>query len=764
MFKPLKLLKFNFSYFILILIVTFLILTLYVPGWGGPSQLANLKEKDLIVLTGREGYDDFERQLERFLGNIGTERYRERKLRFDEIKTPAQFEEYRKERLSSFLAGIGPFPERTALNVKHYGRIDCGDYLIEKITYESRPNYLVTANLYVPARHSPPWPIVLCPHGHSIEGRNANHVQQRCVALARRGYLTLTFDSFGQGERRSYFDPSLKWKSKIGKATDQHAYLNYQLHLTGHNMTNFFIWDGIRALDYLCSRDDVDNSRIAVTGCSGGGNQTRLITAADSRVKAAIPVVSNYYRGIDYRPGRGNPDGDQNVPGLVRYGIECVDQVIMSQATGVLIMNATGDRGTIMQSVNMFNEINDMFTRVCPDRIVSYRLIGDEHGYSRDYRENMYGWLNRHFGKNEETYIELPIKLRTDEELNITRSGTVEELGSETLLTLNRKYVDEVAPAPVKINSKKDFVAFKNDIRGKIRKLLNLKNFPYGSIQSKSFEILKGEDFTMEKIAFSSEEGIWIPGLFFTPRGNEPDEFLKSPVVLYIHERGKANGLENIINLVMDGLRVFAIDARGFKEVPDPHPVLENIDNVQPERICSKLIYGDRDSGCNAYCYQLEQSLFGMKLLDVMAAIDYLNQRSDVDSDNISIYGYGDGAMLALHAAVLDERIKTIGLNKTLISFRTLASEPFWSHSPFLFIHGILANYDVPELLTALGGREVMLANTVGALRQVLEEKYARESYNQPLKVFRILKAEKKLWIGNMSDTDFAERFTGKIN
>lgn len=721
---------------------------------AGEEQVGKeLSAGDLLVLTGRTGFDNFEDQLSRYLGEIGTAAYHDRKERIEAVANPEDYKEYLQERRESFLAGIGPFPPRTPLNAKTYGQIDCGDYLIEKVVFESRPGYMVTANLFVPKSYSPPWPVVLCPMGHwgGNEGKDYHYVQKRGAGLASLGYLALVFEPFGQGERRIYYDPSLENRTPLGWATNQHAYLNYPLQLTGHNMANFFIWDGIRGIDYLLSRPGADSSRVAVTGASGGGSQTRIIAAVDRRVTAAVPVCANSHLGGGFRPGLGNPDGEQNVPGLSRYGIEFADQLIASSARSLLLLNASGDRNSVVSSVDMYNDISGLFERAGIDREISYRLIGSDHSYNRDFRETLYHWLNRQFGREHLPGVEEEIRLHSEGELNITASGTVAELGSETPLTLNRKFAEEIIPEKMELKTPADLTSFKAKLNKNIRQVLQLEESAGGPrFKARSLAEEQIDGFRIEKVVISPEEGIDLPGILI-----EPVNSAGRSVTLYLHERGKANGVDVIRGLVEAGKRVFALDVRGWSERPDPHPEL----NWNSSERKYELIYGkeENDSRYNAYCYQLQRSLFGMRVKDVLSAVAYLRSRPDVDPDSVAACGWGDGAMLLLHAAVLDDRISSLALNRTLISFQALATEKLWSHSPFLFIHNVLAHYDVPELIAAMAGRRLLLAGTVDALRGPVEPEVVHREYAYAKEAFRLAGLQDSFRVaGALADEQFA--------
>ena len=652
-----------------------------------------------------------------------------------------------------YLNSVGPFPEKTPLNVTEYGTVDCGDYTLTRITYESLPGYLVTANLYRPNDQQPPCPLMLCTTGHwwgrngELDGKGYPHVQERSAQLARMGYIVLAFDPFGQGERKLLFDPNSAVQSRMGQATHQHIALNLQLHLTGRNMTHYFIWDCIRGIDVLCGVEGADPTRIAVTGSSGGGSQTQYIAGADPRVTAAIPVCANWFYGTVPHSGKGNLDGEQNIPGRIRYGFELSDLIMMNNVNDALLLNASGDRDILKTSVDMYNDIQRVYARLYPEkgRSISYHLIGSGHSYNREFRETMYNWLNQKFGKYDEKAMETPVVIRGAEAINITRSGSVEELGSESLLTLLPQYVKEIAPELPDIGNKADHQAFLQTLQHQVRSVLKLS--PVGPIiPSRTVETVRGKGFTLEKFALQSEDGLWIPAVLLTP--DEP----KGRTVVYVHERGKVNGVGNIIALAKSGRRVFAVDARGFREEPDPHPGQTARDD-SPSFKGYQIIYGreDNEADFNAFAYEMEKPLFGMRLHDLMTGIAFLRDR-DGSAKSLDIYGHGDGAMLALHAAVLDENIRTLVLDRMPVSFAELAVKPYGAQSPFLFIHNVLARYDTPQLLAAIAPRQVILANTVDAKRNVADQAMIARTFDYDKKVYQRLGAAKMLQINNIDE------------
>ena len=177
---------------------------------------------------------------------------------------------------------IGGFPERTPLNAKVTGILRCDGYRVEKVLFESRPGMYITANLYLPdeARFHPPYPasIELC--GHSDNGKHAQKYQRLASMAAKNGVAALVVDPLGQGERRQ--SP----EDDAGSPVVNHLRMGVNATLLGCNLAAFEIWDAIRALDYLGTRTDIRHDGYGAMGNSGGGTQSVMLSALDSRIKA----------------------------------------------------------------------------------------------------------------------------------------------------------------------------------------------------------------------------------------------------------------------------------------------------------------------------------------------------------------------------------------------------------------------------------------------------------------------------------------------
>src|SRR5207302_5577943 len=204
---------------------------------------------------------------------------------------------------------IGGLPTvKSDLHAEITGKIPMDGFIIEKLVFQSLSGIYVTALVYVPKDHQSKHPAVLVPAGHAADGKF--HYQALSQRLAGRGYVVISWDPVGQGERSQFWDSKAQ-KSRYNLICAEHAVMGNLAYLAGANLARWEIWDGMRAVDYLLTRPDVDPDRISITGTSGGGTQTALIGALDPRIKVIIP--SCYISSLPMRMANRifvDPDSD----------------------------------------------------------------------------------------------------------------------------------------------------------------------------------------------------------------------------------------------------------------------------------------------------------------------------------------------------------------------------------------------------------------------------------------------------------------------
>ena len=187
-----------------------------------------------------------------------------------------------------WLDALGGMPERTPLNARIAGAVECDGFRMENIIFESQPGVFVTAHLALPTGEmfKPPYPVVLMPLGHSNDGLLNPRYAAHFAMAARAGFAAFSWDPISQGERRQAVDPKYDYADTC---STEHSRLGARAWLVGWHFARFRIWDAVRAIDYVESRPDLDCSKLGVMGTSGGGTMSAYLQAFDPRIKVAFP-------------------------------------------------------------------------------------------------------------------------------------------------------------------------------------------------------------------------------------------------------------------------------------------------------------------------------------------------------------------------------------------------------------------------------------------------------------------------------------------
>jgi dienelactone hydrolase len=350
----------------------------------------------------------------------------------DGIRTLCDLEVYKAKVRQRFMEILGPWPERTPLNPTITGTLQRDGYRIEKVLIQSRPGFHVTINLYVPTNRRAPMPALLSPLGHAPDGKahSINDSYQAIfITLAKKGYVVCAYDPLGQAEREPYGAPT----------GNQHMIQGYQCMPTGRHLCQYFIWDGIRCLDYLETRAEVDRTKIACSGCSGGGALTNYIAALDDRVAVAVPASwiiesipltrDNGLHAESWFLGVCDPHG----PGT--------DQTLACIAPRPLLIIGNERDGEFPRSSTKaaYEQIRKLYTAVGLGDRVEYVNVPTPHGYWPAARRELYRFVNRWFGKEAEGVDEPPGNPDRKEDLYCAPGGQVRNLpGAETVYSLNR--------------------------------------------------------------------------------------------------------------------------------------------------------------------------------------------------------------------------------------------------------------------------------------------------------------------------------------
>lgn len=323
-----------------------------------------------------------------------------------------------RERVLSLIGGLpeyrGPLNARVTRTTKRDG------FIIDHVLFESLPQYYVTANLYrpeSPGRH----PAILMSMGHWDSGKAAG--QLLSSNLARKGFVVLAYDPVGQGERQQAYDKRIG-RSLIGGPTEQHFSNGAAAILLGQSVARYFIHDGMRAIDYLVSRPEVDPERIGATGCSGGGTQTTYIAALDPRVKVA--AVACYMNSFQQLFSGSIGDSEQSVPGFLAAGLDQTDYVELFAPKPWLITSTEEDFFTPAGAKPVFDEAQGWYKLFDASDRVKWVVGPGGHGTPLVVREAIYDWMIRWLAKGSGTAREEAVTLLPDHQLWVTPTGQVD--------------------------------------------------------------------------------------------------------------------------------------------------------------------------------------------------------------------------------------------------------------------------------------------------------------------------------------------------
>jgi cephalosporin-C deacetylase-like acetyl esterase len=676
-------------------------LTLIAVLLAAPAAVAQSGD-DWNFLSDASIFRDVHGALPAYLKNKAGALLDERERAIARITTMADLtarQQYWRDRMWSYL---GARPERTPLNARVVGTLDRGDFRIEKIIFESRPGFYVTANLYLPLKGKAPYPAILFPLGHE-SGAKAHQAWQRCLAgLARRGFVAMAWDPIGQGERVQMYDED--WhESKVQSSTVEHTIIGMQCLLTGTHIAQYTIWDGIRALDYLLSRPEVDARHIGCTGNSGGGTHTAYLSGLDDRIQAAAPscYITSWRRMLE---SIGPQDAEQVFPLWLKDGLDYPDYLYAFGGKPFLMLTAIRDFFPIGGARATFDEAQRVYgTLGLADHIAKFEF-DDGHGYSQPRREAAYRWFTRWLQGAENTEPEAPLSLATEEELQCTRTGQVQTgiPGAADVFSLNRKLAEQLR-------------ASRNPTPENVRKFARELSF-YEAATTPLRITLFGETARpasrLEKLTYESEPGIAIPALLFVPSGGPA----RKPAIIFADGKGKSSAAAEAEQLAAKGYITLVPDLRGFGET---QPALDRRDS---------FVRNFGDYGNTLTALLIGKTMVGMRAADLVRAVDLLAARQDVDPARIAVVGRTAAAIPALFAALFDSPIKSLALDGMLLSYDAVVKERIHQGIVDQIVPSALKHFDLPDVIAAIAPRKVAVFNGVNPLgREVTLGRLRRE-------------------------------------
>jgi dienelactone hydrolase len=642
------------------------------------------------------------------------------------------------ERLEKVREGLkrsfGRMPEVVCpLEPEILGTVARAGYAIERLTFQSRPGVRVTANVYRPDPVDKPCPAVLSVHGHWAWARIDPHVQPRCIALAKLGYVVLCVDAFGSGERA--IEP--------GAGTYHGGLTGASLLPAGTPLIGLQVNDNRRAVDYLISRREVDPDRLAVTGASGGGNQTLYAGATDDRLKAVIPVC-----------GIGTYDSylktaccvcEVNDGGAV-YATTA-DLLAMVAPRALLVISAKSDavQFSVAEAAKSVARARERFRLLGQEAKIRHLAVDSGHDYNAPMREAMYGWVekwlsNRGDGgpiKEPELQVEDVAALRCYPD-GRSRPKTVVTIPEFAY----NEGIQRLAALPKPADHKERWNADAERMRAALRDQI-LGGFPArGPLQIESIKSQAGAAFRI-----TTETAIRATGEAILPTG-------RAAGTAVIVAPG-SNNPQPSERIAKDLKRHWLAAGFAILNVTDSRLTPGDLAHIPP-------VAGAFDHSPAEWGLWVNRPLLGQWTWDLIRWLDFLDERSAVRADQggatwrpvrpYVLIGLGAMSLPALLAGGLDARVAGVSCDGALVSYVGRDARP-WSGVPMgLLAQGILEVADVGQLAAMLAPRPLVLSGAIEPTGGPAAPERIRAAFEFTRLVYGLFGAGELLKLGEPAD------------
>ncbi len=644
-------------------------------------------------------YREYARCLPDYLSALAADAYRRRNARIAQLKTAAAVHDYQAWARRTFLEVAGPLPERTPLHLRTTGAFERSAYRVEKIVYESRPEFFVTANLYIPKSGSPPYPGVLFQMGHAHNGKSYIPYQRCCQGLAQLGFLVLAFDPMGQGERTNY-PAAGGWLTRLRSSDEEHTMPGRQMLLLGDTVTGMQLWDAMRSLDVLAAHGQADARRLASAGQSGGATLTMILAAADARLAAAAICSGNTENVAiqPFLPPGSTDDAEQDLIGSAPLAFDRWDLLWPLAPKPLLVANSAHDFfGTYSGSYESgsreeFDKLARAYAAFGSPGNLQYFETPLPHSLAYNMRIAVYDWFARHL-KDDPRGVkeEPPTAPEKDEVLWCGATGnTLRDFSGKTPFIILRDRARAIQTP---------------DTPADLRALLGMAP-PSPPARLGILATTRYANCEVLAVEVNSAPKVWPPAWMFLPR----QAWTRLLLVLEPAGRNTEWHEEDLFpKLAESGIAVCAADVRG-------------IGDMQPPFSSSGAVgYAREHQNEENYAWSsliLGHSLLGQRTADIIAFTQALAQAYPRAA--VVIAASEKMTVPALCAGALEQRVAKLYLTRHLVSWRSLVESETYSQTLANFVPGILRSTDLPQIARSIAPRKVIVAGAVNATGRIL--------------------------------------------
>lgn len=593
----------------------------------------------------------------------------------------AAYDRYRRDLHAKTVAAMGGFPARTPLAPKIYAVRERDGYRIEQLAFESMPGVFVTANLFVPTapEYAAPYPAVVMSCGHSEDGKDCDVYLRACVLAAKAGFVALMYDPYEQGERRV---------SPLS-CTRDHNQIGLRAALLGGSMAQLRTWDGIRAVDYVMSRAEVDPARVGFMGQSGGGTMAALMTAVDHRLKATAP--SCYLTTLtSLCEHMGPQDAEQNIFGQLAFGLNHAGYVLIPD-TKVAVTAKYSDMFTYYGTCRLFRLLEDVAAKVGSAGHYALNAAPGVHGWTETTEQGSVDWM-RAWLRGEKHLLPLDPQKYAAFDLGFDLKAADQGLSKEERGVTPTKRTKDLPGYRAIYDILRDRLAAARAARvpfasaaaraERVRRLAAVRLPSETGVRVKTLGEESVDGCTVTRLAFLYPSGLALPAELVVRTGAKPVS-----AVVSVGRDGRAAAFARARPALDAGKAVLVADLTGLGSIGKGRHVF----------------YGAKDTpeeGTSAMLYLLGESMTGRRATDLLVLADWLAGRGFTD---VSVLAQADVAIAAAHASAARPG--------ALASVSTVDPVPSWEEMlsaandaeenvRYTFIvNGALNCYDWPDLL-----------------------------------------------------------------
>ena len=473
--------------------------------------------------------------------------------------------------------------------------------------------------------------------------------------------------------------------------------------LTGTSLSDYFIWDGVRAVDYLETRKEVDAKRIGITGRSGGGTQTALIAAYDDRIYAAAPecYITNFARLLQ---SIGPQDAEQNPYHFIKNGLDHPDFLHMRAPKPALILTTTHDFFSQQGARETFAEVQKSYLALGQQENIQFAEDFGIHESTKQTRETVYAFFQKHLN-NPGDNTDHSITPFSPEELWVTPTGQAgTSLKGETIFSLNQKYFSKKEP-------------FGNELQQKIKETAGI-DFNRKMTAAVYTGKIISEGFEIEKYFLENNRQDYALPLYKIKEIGEPAQKL----LLWLHAEGKQKSAESeLLPAFLDlGYTVICADLPGIGELNDPEFRGDGFVNNVP------------------FNYTFGANLVGKSVTGIQAeALDLVVQylEKEFPDTRPDIFAEGIISNAVLHYAALKNPFSKIVLNEASQSYISLIQTEFYHpEQAFGITPGCLSYYDINDLILLFPENSVKQINILNPKGEIIAN---QKTDSQIISLFR---------------------------